>query len=453
MEIAKLLICLAACGQLHAQEMTPVAQKPPMGWNSYNSFGSAVHEDEVRANADYMAKKMKSLGWEYVIVDFCWSYPNPPGSTVGNPFQSRLPDGAYIPWLNMDEYGRLLPDEKKFPSSRDGKGFKPLADYVHSLGLKFGIHIMRGIPRQAVWAGSKVLGTSVDASMVVDTLSPCGWLNHMWGVDLKKTGAQEYYNSLIDLYASWGVDYIKMDDANGRNGYYASEVEAVHRAILRNGRPIVLSLSPGQRFDQHENMVQNANAYRISFDFWDNWKQLEKQFEHCALWAPISGPGHWPDADMIQIGKISKRGPEGAERYSHLTRDEQRTHITLWSIFRSPLMMGGNMVENTPFVDSLLTNDEVLAVDQNSHDSRQLYRKDSTVVWVSRVNDSKDWNIAFFNLDSVEREVSLLFSAIGIPKKYKVRDLWRKQDAGIFRDGYRQKIPAHGAALFRISPL
>jgi alpha-galactosidase len=310
---------------------------------------------------------------------------------------------------------------------------------------------MRGIPRQAVWARSKVLGTELDASVIVDTLTPCPWLNHMWGVDVNKRGGQEYYNSIIDLYASWGVDYIKMDDAN-LDHYYRSEVEAVHKAIERCGRPIVLSLSPGQQFKYHENMVQNANAYRISFDFWDNWKQLKRQFDYCQLWAPISGPGHWPDADMLQIGRISKRGPEGIERSSHLTEDEQITHITLWSIFQSPLMMGGNMPENTPFVASLLTNGEVLAVDQDSHDSRQLSRQDSTVVWVSQVNDSKDWNVAFFNLDDVEREVSIVFPAIGIRKKCKVRDLWKKQDLGVFKGVYKQKIPPHGAALFRVTP-
>ena len=130
-----------------------------MGWNSYNCFGFAVHEDEVKANADYMAKNLKQFGWQYMVVDFLWAYDNPPGSTVGNPFQSRLSDGSYIPWLSMDQYGRLLPDANKFPSSFGGKGFTPLSDYIHSLGLKFGIHVMRGIPGQVCWANSPVLGT------------------------------------------------------------------------------------------------------------------------------------------------------------------------------------------------------------------------------------------------------------------------------------------------------
>src|SRR3984885_6783540 len=196
----KMILCLLCWARVNAQENTPVAQKPPMGWNSYNSFGSSVHEDEVRANAEYMAKNLKPFGWQYVIVDFCWSYPNPPGSTVGNPFQSRLPDGSYIPWLNMDEYGRLLPDEKKFPSARDGKGFKPLADYVHSLGLKFGIHIMRGIPRQAVAQKTPIQGTAYTAADIADTNHVCLWNTDMYGIDMAKPGAQEYYNSVFDQF-------------------------------------------------------------------------------------------------------------------------------------------------------------------------------------------------------------------------------------------------------------
>ncbi|MEO7766737.1 MAG: glycoside hydrolase family 27 protein [Ferruginibacter sp.] len=433
---------------------TQVAQTPPMGWNSYNSYGSAVHENEVKANADYMAKNLKQYGWQYIVVDFCWSYPNPPGSNVGNPFQSRLPDGAYIPWLNMDEYGRLLPDEKKFPSARDGRGFKPLADYVHGLGLKFGIHIMRGIPRQAAWAKSKVLGTNTDASAVADTNSICRWLNHMFGVNLQQAGAQEYYNSIVNLYASWGVDYIKMDDASGMRTVYQSEVEAVHKAIQQCGRPMVLSLSPGQPFKDHEYMQKNANAYRISFDFWDNWKQLKKQFDNCREWSVVTAPGNWPDADMLQIGKVSKRGPEGPERSSRFTEDEQITHISLWSIFRSPLMIGGNMPENTPFVKGLLTNAEVLSVNQNSTNSHELYRTDSTViVWVSQVNNSKDWNVALFNLDSTVHEIKIDFSAIGIAQKCMVRDLWRKQDAGVFNNQFGQKVNPHGAVMLKLSPV
>ena len=212
--VCLLLITGAFCQASYTQTVPTkqkVAQTPPMGWNSYNSWGAAVTEQEVRANAEYMAKHMKDRGWEYIVVDYCWSYPHPPGSVQNNPPQFRLAkDNAPVPWLAMDQYGRLLPDPRKFPSSVGGKGFKPLADYVHSLGLKFGIHVMRGIPRQAVWAKSPIKGRQgINAAGIADTTSRCPWLNQMYGVDMTQEGAQEYHDSLIDLYAEWGVDYIK----------------------------------------------------------------------------------------------------------------------------------------------------------------------------------------------------------------------------------------------------
>ena len=431
-----------------------LAATPPMGWNSYNSFGGAVHEDEVKANADYMAKNLKQYGWEYVVVDYCWYYPHPPGAKVSNAPQFRLEDGAYVPWCTMDEYGRLLPDVTKFPSAKDGNGFKPLADYVHSLGLKFGIHIMRGIPRQAVWANTKILGSDAGAAAVADQASICPWLNHMYGLDLTKKGAQEYYNSLITLYASWGVDYIKMDDMTADAAdmvYHQAEAEAIHKAIQQSGRPIVLSLSPKNLKKDMPSIKANSNLSRISGDFWDNWKQLKQQFDHCAEWMGIGAPGYWPDADMLQFGKVSKRGPVMQERFSRLTEDEQRTHMTLWCMFKSPLMMGGNMPENTEFVKQLLTNKDVLDIDQHSINNRQLYRKGDAVVWVSQMPGTNSWNVAFFNLGDDPQEVSVNFSDLGIKGSWQVKELWSQRTAGVAKNSFKQQINPHGTALFRLT--
>ena len=262
-----------------------------MGWNSYNCFGSAVHEDEVKANADYMAKHLKQFGWQYIVVDFLWAYDNPPGSTVGNPYQDRLRDGSYIPWLAMDEYGRLLPNANKFPSSFGGKGFKPLSEYVHSLGLKFGIHVMRGIPRQAVWAKTKVMGTDgITADQIADTASTCAWLNHMYGLDMTKKGAQEYLNSLLQLYASWGVDFIKVDDI--ARAYHKAEIEGYKKAIENCGRPIVLSLSPGATpLKDSTHVMTHANMWRMADDFWDNWKEILAMMNFAKQWQGTGGPG------------------------------------------------------------------------------------------------------------------------------------------------------------------
>jgi hypothetical protein len=422
-----------------------------MGWNSYNCFGSAVHEDEVKANADYMATYLKPYGWQYVVVDFLWSYDNPPGSHIGNPFQKRLQDGSYIPWLTMDEYGRLTPQPTKFPSAFGGKGFKPLADYVHGLGLKFGIHVMRGIPRQAVWAKTPVLGApGITADMIADTNSTCPWMNHMYGLDMRKAGAQEYLNSLLALYASWGVDFIKVDDLS--RPYSTAEVEGYRKAIDQCGRTVVLSVSPGATpLADSTHVATHANMWRMADDFWDNWKEIIAMMTYARQWQGIGGPGHWPDCDMIQLGKLSKRGPVGEERYSRFTEDEAYTHMTFWSIYRSPLMLGGNLPENRPFELSLFTNSEVIAVNQEGADPRLLYDRDGMVVWYSHVQGSKDLYVALFNLNDVPANITVVLKELGFKGGVAVRDLWHKEDIGVFRSSYNRLINPHGAGLFRFS--
>jgi hypothetical protein len=428
-----------------------VAATPPMGWNSYNCYGSAVHEDEVEANADYLAKNLKQYGWQYVVVDFLWSYDNPPGSNIGNPFQQRLQDGSYIPWLTMDQYGRLLPQPTKFPSAFGGKGFLPLSDYIHSLGLKFGIHVMRGIPRQAVWAKSPIKGTNgITADMLADTNSKCFWMNHMYGLDMKKPGAQEYLNSILELYASWGVDFIKVDDI--ARPYREAEVEGYRKAIDNCGRPMVLSLSPGNTaLSEASHAVKNANMWRMADDFWDNWKEILGMMDYAKQWEGVSGPGHWPDCDMIQIGKLSKRGPVGEERFSRFTLDEEYTHMTFWCIFRSPLMLGGNLPENRPFELNFFNNSEVLAVNQNGENPRQLYKKDGKMVWYSHAAGGKDLYVALFNLSDEASDVDVSFASLGLKGKVIVRDLWNKQDLGALSKGFQRQINKHGAALFKLS--
>ena len=434
------------------------AAKPPMGWNSYNCYGAAVTEKEVMANADYMAEKLRDLGWEYIVIDYCWSYPHPPGSIQNNPPQFRLAkDGAYVPWLAMDDFGRLLPDSRKFPSSCGDLGFKPIADYVHSLGLKFGIHVMRGIPRQAVWAKSEVKGTNgITADMIADTSSVCSWLNQMYGVNMDLAGAQEYYNSLADLYASWGVDYIKMDDIDLNNdkpdSYRAKESEAMHKAILQCGRPVVLSLSPHMSYENRDHMKSVSNLWRISKDFWDDWESLKEQFGLVDQWASSREPGSWPDADMLQLGWISRRGPSGPERVSNFTEDEQMAHMFLWCIAQSPLMMGGDMPGNSPLVEKLLTNEEILTANQNAENSRQLFSIDGKVAWCSDIPGSADKYFALFNLNDDPVEIEIIFSQTGIKDKCRIRDMWLKKDMGSFAEKYKDIINPHGAKIFRASP-
>ena len=449
MKILFVILIAIFASSLRAQ---PAAQTPPMGWNSYNCFGSAVHEDEVKENADYMATHLKRFGWQYIVVDFLWAYDNPPMSKIGNPSQKRLEDGSYIPWLAMDQYGRLMPQADKFPSSFQGKGFKPLADYVHSLGLKFGIHVMRGIPRQAVWSKTKVWGTNgITADQIADTNSVCGWLNHMYGLDMTKQGAQQYLNSLLQLYASWGVDFIKVDDI--ARPYHSAEIEGYKKAIENCGRPIVLSLSPGATpIKDSLHVSAHANMWRMADDFWDNWKEIIAMMDYAKKWQGTGGPGHWPDCDMLQIGKLSKRGPVGPERYSRFTNDESRTHFTFWCIYQSPLFMGGNLPEDRPFDDSLLTNEEVISVDQKAEHPRCIYQDSLKAIWISDVLKSNQVNIALFNLKDQPLPVSFSFKSIGHFSKAKVRDLWKRSDLGSYKDGFQQTVNGHGTLLLRITP-
>ena len=358
------------------------APTPPMGWNSWDCFATTVTEAQTKAQADYMAQHLKSHGWQYIVVDIQWYEPGAKG-------QDYRKDAVLV----MDAYGRLQPAVNRFPSSADNAGFKPLADYVHSLGLKFGIHLMRGIPRQAVEKNLPVKDTEVHAQDIADRQSVCPWNTDMFGVDMTKPGAQIYYNSVFDLIASWGVDYVKVDDISRPYHEHEKEIEAIRRAIDQTGRPIVLSLSPGETaLDAASHVREHANLWRISDDFWDRWLALKEQFTRLEQWNPYRAPGAWPDADMLPLGVLVL-----GQRSTRFTPDEQRTLMTLWSIARSPLMHGGDLTKTDESTLSLLTNDDVLAVDQHSANNRPLFNRDELMAWTADVPDSSDKYLAVFN--------------------------------------------------------
>jgi hypothetical protein len=295
------------------------------------------------------------------------------------------------------------------------------------------------------------MGTNgITADQVADTNSKCDWMNHMYGLDMQKPGAQEYLNSLLQLYAQWGVDFIKVDDIS--RPYHLAEIEGYRKAIDACGRPIVLSISPGETpLKDSVHVAQHANMWRMADDFWDSWGEMLKMFDYAKSWQGIGGPGHWPDCDMIQIGKISKRGPVGPERYSRFTDDEKRTHMTFWCIYRSPLMLGGNLPENTAVEDGLESNSEVLAVDQQGADPRQLYKQDDKMVWYSKAPGNNTYYVALFNLGDSARPVSVDFAQLHLKGKVAVRDLWNRQDTGNHTKRYEQVLPAHGSALIKIA--
>lgn len=359
------------------------ATTPPMGWNSWDCFGIGVTESQVRANAAYMAEHLKRHGWNVVTVDIEWFVPHASGwdYTPGAP-------------LCLDGFGRVLPASDRFPSAAGGKGFGPLARDLHANGLKLGVHLLRGIPRQAVDQDLPVLGTAQRASEIANRADTCPWNPDMYGVDMSKPGAQAYYDSLFQLLASWGVDFVKVDDLS--TPYHRAEIEAIRTAIDRCGRPIVLSTSPGPTGLEHGEHIENhANMWRISNDFWDDWTALKEQFERVDRWTPLRGPGHWPDADMLPLGAVRQGRPDP---WTNFTHDEQVTLMTLWSIAKSPLILGGHLPKNDEFTLKLLTNDEVLAVDRWSTNNRQLWREADKVAWIADVPRSRDKYLALFNI-------------------------------------------------------
>ena len=331
------------------------------------------------------------------------------------------------PKLAMDAHGRLLPAVERFPSAANGAGFKPLADYVHAKGLKFGIHLMRGIPRQAVEQNTPILGSDARAADIAVTSSTCTWNADMFGVDATKPGGQAYYDSLLALYASWGVDFIKVDDlSQPYTDVQLAEVEAIRKAIDKTGRPIVLSTSPGATpLARGEHIATHANMWRISNDFWDKWPELREQFKRLHDWTPYRAPGAWPDADMLPLGIIS------FGRTSQFTPDEQRTMMTLWSIARSPLILGADMTKLDTATLALLNNDEVLAMNQASTGNRQLFEKGDLIAWVADVPASKDKYLAVFNTGEAPAPVPVELSTIGFTgRRCRPRSLGAPQPGG-----------------------
>lgn len=421
------------------------AKTPPCGWNSWDCFGAGVNEEQLIANADYMAKHLKQYGWEYIVCDIQWYEPKACSNDYNN-----------FAELCCDEYGRLIPAQNRFPSSKGGKGFKPIADYIHSLGLKFGIHIMRGIPRQAVHADLPIKDSEYTARQVAHHFSICSWNTDMYGMK-NCDGAQDYYNSIIKMYADWGVDYIKCDDIavtefrKWDNPYSADyEIEMLRNAIDSCGREIVLSLSPGPALrDKAEHLKANANMWRLTGDFWDLWEHLYAMFDKCEEWQGVRGVGSYPDCDMLPIGRISKLcSYHGVQnRMSNFTHDEHYTLMTLWGIFGSPLMIGGNMPENDDFTLSLLNNAEYMNMHRTVKNSRMLSRNEENgkgyIIWDGENEDSRF--VALFNTD--EKPITINTAEkinIFVDGSY---DIWQKCTVS----ENNITVQPHGARLLKLN--
>lgn len=416
-----------------------VAKNPPLGWNSWDCYGASVDEATVKANADYMAKHLKQYGWEYIVVDIQW-------------YQPTATSHSYEPFadLVMDEYSRLLPAPNRFPSSADGKGFAPLAEYVHSLGLKFGIHIMRGIPRQSVFMNAKIKDSKYTARQVAQYNNICYWNPDMYGTDTNCPGAADYYNSIFELYASWGVDFVKVDDIC-RNHNNEGEIKLIRNAIDNCGRDMVLSLSPGPaRIEQAEFLKENANMWRITDDFWDKWELLYDMFTRAETWCNHAGAGHWPDCDMLPIGPINQ--DYSKDNYSKFTHDEQQTMMSLWCMMRSPLIIGGEMNGFDDFTMSLLTNEELLNIERDTHCAHMVTRKvvdgNEQIIWLAPAKDASVNYVALFNAGESVCDITVDIARLGI-KPTNAYDIWNFTTEAV-GDKLTATVNPHGVRLFKL---
>ncbi|KAA6461970.1 glycoside hydrolase family 27 protein [Acidobacteria bacterium AB60] len=449
---------LLACPLIAIEPAKPappqLAAAPPMGWNSWDAYGLTVDEAQYRANVQVLAS-MKEYGWQYAVIDEGWYMQDP------------FAENSVAQKLLYDGNGLLVPVVSRFPSSANNAGFKPLADWVHSLGLKFGIHILRGIPKQVVDENLPVAGSSFRAADAVDKSATCPWSDVNYGVADNPAG-QAYYDSMLKRYADWGLDFIKVDCISDRP-YRISEIRQVAEAIRKTGRPILLSLSPGPTgIDHAEEVARYSQMWRIADDHWDLWLDknkhngefpfgLAEEFDRIALWNKYSRPGSWPDPDMLPEGSLRPHPGLGEPRHSRYTPDEQRTEFTLFCISRSPLIFGGNLTELDDLSRRLMTSRELTGIDQTATEARPVTTRSPefghTRVWFASTTTAgkPTYYFAFFNPDEGEVKLHFKWNDIWLRfgGKHTATNLWDGVKAGPAED-MDLSLPAHGSAVFRV---
>jgi alpha-galactosidase len=446
-----LILLLLAAAALKTGAQSPakspseaLAARPPMGWNSWDGYGTTINEEQFKSNAKWMSEHLKAYGWEYAVIDMEWFVTNP--TPEGNSKSSVY---------TLDRNGRYLPAANRFPSSAGGQGFRPISEYVHSLGLKFGIHILRGIPKKAVEANAPIAGSTYSATDAADRSETCPWNPDNYGAQAAEPASQAYYDSIAALYAGWGVDLIKVDCISS-HPYRGDEIRMLSEALRKTGRPMVLSLSPGAApIEKIDEMRKYAQMWRISDDIWDIWHSdvqypqgLVDQFANILRWIGKSRPGAWPDADMLPIGYLGPAPGWGKPRQTRLTRDEQQMLMTMWAILPSPLMIGGDLTQADAQTKSLLTNREVLAMNQRSNGSRAAVVTGKIVVLLSESSEGKGTYVAVFNRGDELGDFRYSWKALGLPgSEYSLRDLWNHGEAGKKRE-LTGKLERHACLLY-----
>jgi hypothetical protein len=395
-----------------------------MGWSSWSSLRGNISAASIEAQALALHDNLQKYGYEYVNIDAGWT-------------------------SGVDQYGRVTWDPKKFPD-----GIAPVAQYVHSLGLKFGIYLVPGIPIAAVAANSPIKGTSYRISDIVNTGEPGNTANDSSvAVDYTKPGAVAYIQSQADVLASWGVDYIKMDFVGPGGGRIAADnrvdIEHWHQAILSTGRPIYLGLSNSLSFAETSTWQRYSNGWRINGDIecysrctgLTNFTlRVALRFADVPKWVPFAGPGHWNDLDSVEVGNGAANG---------ITPDERQTMLTLWSIESAPLLLGTDLTKLDPFDLALLTNPEVIAVDQSGHPALPVSQTTQQQVWFADNRDGS-YTVALFNLADTPAMVTATWSQLGITGSFAARNLWTRTNLGPQLTGYSATLAPHASQLLRI---
>jgi alpha-galactosidase len=460
------LISVTVSAQLPSKPI--LADKPPMGWNSFVSYGVYLHEKAAMDNLEAFIVKLKPAGYEYFVIDSGWygEFKLKPGTL--------FPAEKHATNVNINEYGLLQPSVTYFPN-----GLKLLIDKCHQNSLKFGIHLMRGIPRKAVLENTQIQGTSYRARDIADTASICVWNLQNFGVDMTKPGAQEFYNSLINQMAEWGVDFIKYDDIVP----YPAEVKAVVNAISQAKRPIVLSLSPGDKVNEDAvNIYKKANMLRVTSDIWDRQKDIDVCFKAWRKWQGKEQPGFWIDMDMIPFGQLQLMSPKpnvltgkesrseiieyqkqgkltniellsglGWNRCSDLTKDQMYTFITMRALAVSPLMMGGDLPTLDEFSLELLTNSKMIMCNQNGVMGKLVYEKDGIEVWKTMRENSPDGWFGVFNRTDEKKEYIISADLLSLQNlsDYLLYDIWSNTTINEMNN----VIPPHGVFFVEFSKI
>lgn len=433
-----------------AFSQTP-APTPPMGWSEWDAYGLTVTEADFRANAAVLAR-FRQYGWEYALLDAGW-YEHDPTSHA--PAKQN-----YV----LDANGRLVPAANRFPSAISGAGFRPLANWLHAQGLKLGIHVMLGIPRQAVEGNLPIAGSRYRAGEAADGTQTCSWDKEFFVVKDTPAG-QAWYDSIARQYATWGVDFIKLGCV-ADHPFHPSEIRQMREAIRKTGRSMVLSLSPGPLPQDYMNSAAHeAQMVRVSPEHWDLWLTppgkdfpvgLRSDFDLLAQWAAWPATGSWIDPDALPDGWLAPRPPVGQSRHTRLTPDEQRSQFALWSFARAPLIEGANLSRLDPLTRNLMTNRELIAIDQHARASHPLTNLPSEFarlrVWESDSGPQPHPRraFAFFNLASEPTALHISWQQLGLPPgKYAARDLWTGEREQSSATASLHLAP-HGCAIIQL---